>query len=502
LTPPEQPRTAWFTLGGIAFCVLLLHAFTNGRYGFHRDELATLDDARRLAWGYVAYPPLTPFVGRVALALFGPWLAGIRLFASLAQAGVIILTGLMACELGGRRTAQTVAALAAAISPISLGAGALFQYVSFDFLWWVLTAYLTVRLLKSGNPRWWLAIGAAIGAGMLTKYTALFWASGLAGGVLLTGARRYLRNPWLWSGVAVAVLIFLPNLLWQAGHGFVSLEFLRAIHARDVRIGRTDHFLVEQFYVAASTVAVPLFLAGLWWLFFGAGDRRYRVIGWMFVIPFALFVAARGRGYYMAPAYPMLYAAGAIVLERWLERMRAERARAARVAVGVAIAAGFTLGAALVIPLSPVNSRWWRAAAAVNNDFREEIGWEELVATVSGIYNSLAPGERARTAIFVANYGEVGAIGLYGPAHGLPPAISGINSYWARGYGEPPPETLIVLGFPRGFLDLNFEACEVAGRITNRYGVSNEETDRPDVFLCRHLRRPWPEFWKRLRYFG
>ncbi|MGA7130577.1 MAG: glycosyltransferase family 39 protein, partial [Chthoniobacterales bacterium] len=196
----------WAT-GGV-----LLHSVTNGQYGFHSDELATLDDARSLAWGYVAYPPLTPFLARIAFILFGPSLIGLRLFPAAALGLVLVLTGLMARRLGGGRQAQVAAALAAAIGGVAFSGGSLFQYVSFDYLWWVAAAYFMVRLLASDDPRWCLAVGAAIGLGMLTKYTMIFLAVGIAAGFVLTPARRQLRSPWLWCGVGLALVIFLPNL--------------------------------------------------------------------------------------------------------------------------------------------------------------------------------------------------------------------------------------------------------------------------------------------------
>ena len=226
----------WATAG------VLLHTVTNGQYGFHSDELAILDDARSLAWGYVAYPPLTPFLARIAFILFGPSLIGLRLFAAVALGLVLVLTGLMARHLGGGRQAQIVAALAAAIGGVAFSAGTLFQYVSFDYLWWVAAAYFMVRLLASDDPRWCLAVGAAIGLGMLTKYTMMFLVVGIAAGFLFTPARRYLRSPWLWCGIALAFVIFLPNFLWQIRHHFVSLDFLKSIHARDIRLGLTDTF--------------------------------------------------------------------------------------------------------------------------------------------------------------------------------------------------------------------------------------------------------------------
>jgi 4-amino-4-deoxy-L-arabinose transferase-like glycosyltransferase len=488
----------------IALAKLLFHVLTNGQYGWHRDELAVLDNARYLAWGYVAYPPLTPALARLALTLFGPSLVGVRFFAALAQSVVMVIAGLMARELGASRAGQIVAALAVAGSIFSLAESALFQYVAFDLLWWVLVAYFVIRLLKSEDPRWWLGIGAAIGLGMMTKYTMAFFAAGVVGAVLLTKNRRHLTSPWLWAGVALSLLIFLPNLVWQIRHDFVSLAFLSDIHARDVRIGRTGSFLTDQLYQTAGPFALPLWLAGLYAYFFGKDSARYRMLGWMYVIPFVLFVLTQGRGYYLAPAYPMLVAAGAAAGDRWVRTMAKGWARLVWGAAWACVALDFAIGAALMLPLAPVNSGLWDVTSEVHDLFREEIGWPELTETVADIYASLPESERAQTGILTGNYGEAGAINLYGPAHGLPEAISGINSYWYRGYGPGDgPQTAIVVGFQRIDALRIFETCELAGEITNRYGVLNEETQyHRDIFLCRTLRRPWPDIWPEMRWYG
>lgn len=483
----------------LAMATVIVHVLAGGRYGFHRDELATLDDARHLAWGYVAYPPLTPFLGRLSLGLFGTSLAGFRLFAALAQAAAVTLTGLMASELGGRRGAQLVAATAAV--PFCLVGGALMQYVSFDYLAWVLTAYFFLRLLKSENPRWWVAIGCAIGLGMMAKYSIPFLVAGLAVGVVLTAARRHLTSKWLWYGAVVALAIFLPNLIWQARHGFITLDFLRHIHARDVRIGRTQGFLPDQLKL--TLFAFPLAIAGLYFYLFSLTGRRFRVLGWMYVVPLLLFVMAKGRGYYLAAAYPMLYAAGSVWGERWLASLRLRWAAGVRALAWTALIADIVIVAALTLPLAPVNSRWWKVESKINGDLREEIGWPELVETVARIRDSLPAEDRARMGVLAGNYGEAGAINLYGARYGLPPAISGINSFWQRGYGDPPPETLIVVGLSPKFVESHFAACELAGHTWNRYAVENEETrDHPDIFICRGLRQSWPEFWKGFRYYG
>src|SRR5438445_476245 len=188
----------------IAATVALVHVLTNHHYGFHRDELQVLSDALHLDWGFVPYPPLTPFLERIGLALFGVSLVGLRLFSVIAQGLAVLMTGLMARELGGGRLAQTTAALAVALSPLPLFEGTEFQYTTFDYLWWVLIAYFVIRLLKTENPRWWLAIGAAVGVGLLTKYSIVFYIAGILGGMLLTSSRRYFASGWFWAGVLVA----------------------------------------------------------------------------------------------------------------------------------------------------------------------------------------------------------------------------------------------------------------------------------------------------------
>jgi hypothetical protein len=500
-------RTVVFSDLGIlillALAKLVLHTLTNSQYGWHRDELDILDNARYLAWGYVSYPPVTPFIARMGLVLFGPSLVGLRFFSSLAMSSAMVLAGLMARELGGSRVAQITAAMAVAIAPISLLGGALVTYSSFDYLWWVLIAYLMIRLLKSDDPRWWLGIGAVIGLGMMTKYTMSFMVAGIVAGVLLTRARRYLTSPWLWGGMALSLLIVLPNLIWQMQHAFISLEFTSFIHARDIRIGRADGFLVEQLVFSANWVTIPLWVAGLYFYFFAKAGQRHRMLGWMFVVPFVLFFITKGRSYYLAAAYPMLVAAGAVLMEQWLTSLPAARAHLVQGIMWSAFAVSGAVFATVALPITPVNSHWWNVVSEINGELKEEIGWPELVEAVAGIYTTLPAEDKLQAGILTGNYGEAGAINLYGPAYGLPMAISGVNTYWLRGYGDPPPQMLIVLGFSGVEAYRIFESCQAAGRITNRYGVRNEETrEHADILLCHGPREPWPELWKRLRSFG
>ena len=499
LQTDTEARSTTYVLLGIAFAIALLHLLTNSRYGFHRDELQTLSDALHLDWGFVAYPPFTPFVERIGIAIFGFSLVGLRLFSVIAQAAAIVVTGVMARELGGGRLAQFTAAVAVALSPLPLFEGTEFQYSSFDYLWWVLIAYFFIRLLKSENPRWWLAIGATVGVGFQTKYTMGFYVAGILGGMLLTRARRFFVSPWFWGGAVLAALIFLPNVIWQVRHGFISLHFLQHIHTRDVGEGRANGFVRAQFLICANLFAAPLWIVGLLALL---RDSRYRMLAWMYLIPLALFVVGKGRGYYLAAAYPMLIAMGAVAGERWLECLPRfwRRTVEATFFTGLALLGLYIFAVALPIASS---GRLMAFTLRNNGDLREEIGWNQLVRAVAGVRDSLPPEQRASVGVLVGNYGEQGAIEVLGRPYHLPTPISGTNSAWLRGYPTPPPSTLIVVGLSRRYADRMLTSCRLAGHNGNSLGVKNEESqDHPDIFVCGPPRLPWPEFWKQYQDFG
>ncbi len=260
-----------WALVGIAGAVAVVHVLTNGRYGLHRDELQVLSDARHLEWGFVPYPPLTPFVERIGLSLFGLSLVGLRLFSVIAQAVAVVVTGLMAYELGGGRLAQVTAALAIALSGLPMFEGTEFQYTTFDYLWWTLIAYFVIRLLKTENPRWWLAIGATIGLGFLTKYTMGFYLAGILGGVLLTRARRYLLSGWFWGGMALGFLICLPNL-GMADAAWIYFAALLAAHPRPRCAAGAGGWISDR--ISSGSARIPLRRrcgSGDCWDIFGTG---------------------------------------------------------------------------------------------------------------------------------------------------------------------------------------------------------------------------------------
>ncbi len=493
--------TAALWLLGLAFTAL--HFIAGAGYGFHRDELLTFSNARDLEWGYVVYPPVTALLGRIELTLFGTSLMGYRFFPAIACGIMAALTGLMARAMGGGRQAMLVSAFAASIGGAVFFTGSFMSYMSFDLLWWVAVAWCVVRLIESDDARWWLGIGVFIGLGLMTKYTMAFFAAALMGAMLLTPNRRYFRSPWFWCGVALTLLIVAPNLWWQYQHHFVSLAWMRSIHARDIRLGRADNFLLNQLWEICGVAALPLLFAGLWFLFRRPEGRRWRTLGWMYIITLVCLMAARGRDYYFAPAYPMLLAAGAAWSESWLRSLPAQRQARILRATWTALGINGLIIAALILPFAPVNSAWWRVQDAVSHQFNMQIGWPELARTIAQVRDSLPAADRAGVGVMAADEGEVGAIYLYGRDYGLPSAISGMNSNWLRGYGNPPPQTVIAVGFKPGELNQIFASCQAAAQLWNPYGVANDIfRDRDQVYVCRNIRLPWPEFWKHFQYYG
>jgi len=414
----------------------------------------------------------------------------------------MVLAGCMSRDMGGKRSAQVMAALAVYIAPVALTAGTLIQYMAFDFFWWVLIAFFFVRLLATSNPRYWLGIGAGIGFGMMTKFTVAFWVIGLVVAILLSQRRKDLFTKWLWFAVALALLIYLPNLIWQIQHEFISLDFLKAIHARDLQWGRGRNFLPEQITSSTNPFTLPLWVAGLFSCLFSVSMRRFRPLAWLFLVTLTIFLVAQGRSYYIAPAYVMLLAAGCT----WCLNEFAKRSEVLRRAgIGLLyslIAVGGLAGIVLIKPVAPINSDLWKITSKLNPEAVEMVGWPDLAIQVQSIYQLIPEIEKSRTVILAGNYGEAGALDMYGPDLGLPPVISGADSFWYRGYGNQEPETVIVVGMDLGFAEQFFRNCTSAGTVTNRYGVWNEETSRHTrMFICRNTHRAWSEMWNDMLWF-
>jgi hypothetical protein len=327
----------------------------------------------------------------------------------------------------------------------------------------------------------------------------VFYIVGVFAGLAVTSARRYLSSIWFWAGVALALVLFLPNFIWLVRHDFICYRFLQHIHARDVAEGRAKGFLGGQFFACVTPVAAPLWLAGLISFF---RSHRYRMLALMYWVPMVLFMAAKGRYYYTSGTYPMLLAMGAVLAERWLHSLQRWGRLSIKVLYFSTFACLSAFFCAAFLPLAP--GGLLRDFALNHNDpLRREIGWNDLVRTVATIRDSLSPDQQAHLGILVTTYGEQGAIEILGSAYHLPAPISPINSAWLRGYPSPPPTTLIVVGLSPQKADSIFTGCHLAGHNRNTEGVHNEESQyHSEIFVCGPPSKSWAELWKQYEQFS
>lgn len=488
-------------------CKLVVHLYAGRHYGYFVDELYYLACSRHLDWGYVDQPPLIAVTVWAARSLLGDSLPAIRFFPALAGVAEVALTALIARDLGGRRFAQGLAGLAALVAPAILATDGLLSMNAFEPLFWMGCAYLFIRIVKTGNQKLWIWFGILAGFGIENKYSMLIFGAGVVFGLLFTLQRRLLSRPWIWTGGAIAFLIFLPNLLWNVQHHFPFLELQANIRrsGRDVPLGPLAFFAQE--ILTLLPLNLPIWLAGLWFFFFSKPGKPFRGLGWAWVFTAAVIVTLNPRVYYLYAAFPVLFAGGSVMWEAWLHQPQHHRLKFVYPALMVAFGALF---APLAIPVLPPETyiRYTKVLhlqppriethklGPLPQIYADQFGWEEMVATVARIYNNLPPEVRPKTAIFGQNYGQAGAIDLFGPKYGLPPAISGHQSYFLWGPRGYTGESMIVMQGQQQDLERYYASVQKVASVYHPYSMPYEHFD---VFYCRGLKRPLNEIWPQVK---
>ena len=483
--------------GAAVFAVLMA---LSTRYGFHRDELYFLACARHLQASYVDQPVLTPLLGWVSLKLFGMSLAGLHLWPALAAWATVVVAGLTARELGGGRRAQLVAAVATAAMPALLAAGHLFGPTAFDLLAWAGLALVVIRIGRTGDVRWWLAAGVVLGLGLANKHSVGFFAVAVFIGALLSGGRRLVLNRWFAAGAVIALAFTVPDIWWQAQHQWATIAMTRALARENGGLGNIGSWVIGQLIMAAVTL-IWVWLTGLRWLW-RSGWPLWRALAWAYGLLFVFFaVTTGGKIYYLAGAYIYLLAAGAVAIDGWLS---AQPGRLRRLMTGTAVSLAVALP--LVLPVLPAADTGW--TAPVNQVPTESVGWPQLVGTVRAAWASLPARQRAGTVIFTSNYGEASAINELGRGTGLPEAVSGHNTYWWWGPGNPRARTVLAVmpgpvdgGGQIAYLRQFFSSVRAVATLRNPDGLHNQEWGG-HVFLCTGPHEPWGRLWPRLRNYG
>jgi len=480
-------QVPWLPVVGLAAVKLAVPMVFAGRYGWHGDELYYLASGRHMELGYVDYPSVTPAIAQLVQVVAPDSVVALRFPGILAGALVVVLAALIARELGGGRRAQVLAALTVVISPVFLGGNFIFSTVDFDQLVWALLLWLVARVLAGRDPRLWLLAGLVLGIGLETKYTVAALAVALAAGLLLTPARRHLATRWPWLGAALAVALLVPNLWWQAGHGWDSVAY--TLHHRGSTDGPVAYWL-QQALLAVNPVLLPMVVAGAVWLW---RSGTFRALAWTAILVELLLFAVGGKAYYPAPVYPLLYAAGAVWLERSVGSLLL---RWAWVAAATVISLVLV---PILLPVEPADvfarSGLWKSRA----DFAAMYGWPDLAHQVTAAYASLPPSDRQGAMVLASNYGEAGALDLYGPGLGLPQnaVVSPHLTYYYWAPARMSPDVVIAVGYQRQALQSLFADLTKVGTISNSYGVGNGEAGMP-IFVCRSPRRPLWQAWPSL----
>jgi len=508
-TREETDARGWSIAAAFAAAACALHLLFVGRYGYFRDELYFAVCGSHLAWGYVDVAPLITWIAHCVRTLFGNSLVSLRFLPALSSGAKILLTAWIVRGFGGGRYAQLLAATLMFFCPIYLIMDGYLSMNSFEPLFWMGAVAMAMRIMSGGSPRLWLLFGALSGFGILNKYSMLLFGLALVLGLLVTTGFRYFRNPWIWLGALIALVIFLPNLLWQVSNHFPTIEQLS-----NSRITKNAYvpwyaFIAEQA-VLMLPLAVPVVLAGLWFLLADEEGRRYRFLGWTFVFLLLEMLVLHGQIYYMAPVYPMLFASGAV----WIEgKITASGRSWVKAAIVVPLAAAGIISLPLEIPILPVDTLaayaafWDVNKVHVENfplgklpqQFADQFGWEGQAATVASVYQALPAADRSRCAILTGNYGEAAAVDYFGARFGLPQALSGHNEYYLwgpRGYSG---DVVIAVGLQLGVLRSLFNDVQQAATIEN-VNAMPAENNLP-VYLCRMPRTPLVQAWPRLRNF-
>ncbi len=518
-TPATQDRQSLLASGmavvwAIALAKLVFHIYFNNRYGYFRDEFNYMSCGDHLQWGYVDQPPLVPFLIHVCRAVLGDSLRSVRFIPALASSLLVVQTAILARELGGRRFALLLSAICAVTAPQYLSNAGLLGTNCLEPNLWMGSVYFAILAIKKNDPRYWLWFGVVAGIGMENKYSIAVFGVGMVLGLLLTKQRRVFLDKWIWLGGLAALLMFLPNLLWNIHYDWPFVQLMRAIKAegRDVVLGPAQFFFQQVLVV--NPLLAPIWLTGLFALLFSARLRPYRVLGWSYIVSYAIFFVLHGKSYYLAPIYPMLMAAGTLVIEVAIdgtETVQPRRQWLKPVIVILLLVNGAYLAPIVVPVLSPDRflayaktlpfklpvNEYSHMRVALPQWYADQFGWKEIADETAVAWNRLAPEERQDCGIFAQDYGQAGAIDFFGRAQGMPGAMSGDRTYflWGpRGYSG---NCMIVLDDRKEVLERYWNRVEYIGTSAPNPWALEQQID---VFVCKGKKfDSWASVWPHLK---
>ena len=457
----------------------------NHYYEPQRDEFLYLAEAHHMAWGYMEVPPLLSVFAWIT-NLFGTSMFWLKFFPSLFGAFTFLIVGKIIISFGGK-----VMALFLGFLPFIFGAYLsvhfLFQPGFLDVFFWTMIAYSILRFIQTKKNSWLYVFGISAGLGLMSKYSIAFFIISILIGLLITRNRKIFLNKHLYFSTLIAFLIFLPNLLWQYNYHFPVIVHMKELHQFQLQYVEPSGFLSDQ--ILMNLAVVFIWLAGLYFLIFKE-KGKYRIFAWAYLSVILILLYFQGKGYYSLGVYPVLFAFGAIHLERF----STQHSRVWKYVIII-------IPCALGIRIMPIGFPMWKPARltayyqarhlgkfglykwedlklhTIPQDFADMQGWKEMTEKTAKAYNSLSADEKKHTIIFADNYGQAGAINYYGKAYDLPTAYSDNASflYWL-------PDSLrldnVILitddkeEMQHSFIK-NFSSAVLSDSITNKYAREN-----------------------------
>ena len=501
----QNPLTIAFIIAGVKIFLFIL---AGNKYGYFRDELYFLACTEHLALGYPDHAPLSVFLAKFSRDVFGDSLYAIRFFPMLAGVLKIILTGLLVREFGGGRFATFLACLCVLVAPIYLGIHSLLSMNAYEPIFWMGCVLCYIWAVRRESSIYWLLFGAFAGLGLMNKHSIVFFGLALIIGFVFTQDRKFFADKNLWLGGAIAFLIFLPNLIWQYQNDWATLELLQNVRKTGKNVVLAPHeFFFQQIFIMHPLIA-PVWLAGLWFLLFDKSGKRFRALGIAYLVTLALMILLKAKNYYLAPIYPMLFAAGGVFWENLSAGIRF--GKILRIGYPAILIIGGLMFLPMSLPVLPVEKfiAYQNALGleppktevghrgVLPQHFGDQFGWEEMAARTAEVYHSLPPEEREKAAIFANNYGEAGAIDFFGKKYGLPKAISNHQSYYLWGHKNYDGSVVIILGDEKEDAEEFFQSVEEKTRVGEPFAMQEENFN---ILVGRGLKQPFPKVWKKIK---
>jgi len=509
----EKAIVVYFVLLKLAICLFPLE------YGVFRDELYYIVLGENLDFGYVDVPPLTPLIlalvrSVVGTSLFALHHIPLHLVPAMCGAAVVVLVSLMVKKMGGGFHAQFLVLTCVTLAPIYICWESIYSYDAFDKLWWTLALYIMVLLFTSEDKKYWIYFGIAAGVGLLTKITMLYLGLGICAALLLTRDRKYFLSWQLWAGAAIAFLIFSPYILWQIKEGLPALEYYKNYVFGKTYPTKPWQFVKDQI-VMVNLVALPVWLAGLYYFIFNEKGKRFKALGYAYIVILVICIIQQVKFYLPAPFYTVLFAGGAVFIEAIAEKSKIKLLKRKVTPTGLTVTI-FIIGllsAPVARPMLPVKKlmKWTgddiymgvkgerHKLDELHQHFADRLGWPEMVATVAQVYNNLDEEEKAKACILTGNCGEAGAIWVLGDKYNLPKPISGHLQYYLWGPMGCSGEIVISLGVELEILKKCFGEVEKVAETKCKLAIPYE--NRLPIYMCRKPVKPLEELWPVFKHF-